>query len=113
MININGHKTKLKITYVTNNYFCFKDIGYGLGKGSNILEVKEDIIFEEFLEYFYSKSKPAENIEIKQDMLEAFSKIECENFLNYKNNFIFMCVLFIKELYSIISVIFQNYRNSV
>ena len=86
MININGHKTKLKITYVTNNYFCFKDIGYGLGKGSNILEVKEDIIFEEFLEYFYSKSKPAENIEIKQDMLEAFSKNECENFLNYKNN---------------------------
>ena len=85
MININGHKTKLKITYVTNNYFCFKDIGYGLGKESNILEVKEDIIFEEFLEYFYSKSKPAENIEIKQDMLEAFSKNECENFLNYKN----------------------------
>ena len=113
MIKINSYKIKLKITYVTNNYFCFKDIGYGLGKGSNILEVKKDIIFEEFLEYFYSKSKPAENIEIKQDMLEAFSKIECENFLNYKNNFIFMCVLFIKELYSIISVIFQNYRNSV
>ena len=86
MIKINGYKIKLKITYVTNNYFCFKDIGYGLGKESNILEVKKDIIFEEFLEYFYSKSKPAENIEIKQDMLEAFSKNKCENFLNYKNN---------------------------
>ena len=73
MIKISGYKIKLKIPN-DNNYFCLKNIGYGLGKGSNILEVKEDIIFEEFLEYFYSKTKPAENIEIKQDMLKSFKK---------------------------------------
>ena len=73
MIKISGYKIKLKIPN-DNNYFCLKNIGYGLGKGSNILEVKEDIIFEEFLEYFYSKTKPAENIEIKKDMLKSFKK---------------------------------------
>ena len=80
-----GFKIKLQIPHV-NNYFIFKNIGYGLGKESSILEVSEYIIFEEYLEYFSNKSKPAENIKIKQDLLKLLSTNECQKFLKNKNN---------------------------